>query len=926
METPVETHPPDFLLVHRLPPAPHFVGRETELQELRDLWQTGFRGVLALVGLGGAGKTAVAARFLDDLLRPDCPVRPEGLFVWSFYQEPDADQFLQQAYHYFARPATAVPTARGAGLLHLLREALAEGGPHLLVLDGLERVQCQQTTSTEVYGQIEDPLLKGLLTRMAEGIGRTAALVTSRFPLTDLEPLQGHGYRHLNVGGLEPAAARALLRARGVQGEDAALTGLVENYGAHALTLDHLGGLLGQFLEGDPRRAPELPALTASGTDRQALRLARLLRAYENHLPPAELALLCRLCLLRRSVHEEHLLQLFLCTPEVHARTVRELGDMILQLGHPDRYPRQNLLGLGDSLLEVIQGALCSAPIAGPEETFRQEVCTAAEKVLEMHQANVETADADIADLARLYADKELDAPTDLRPLSPDDRQRLRELCGRYLELRKNPLLPFKETDPLLEESFQTLGYAKPPRRKPEDLSPADVLKLLRRVWGQIRDLVFKHFALRRVRELCRVYQRKWALAGPLAPLDAVALRQVLDALVGRHLVLREADGSFSVHPAVRDHFGRLANAPEQGAWHDILREQLVNLVQRPGRRLPEDAATLDLVEEAIYHALQAGRPAEAWDLYADLLGGLRHLAWKLGEMNRGLRILRGFDPCPDRWALAWYLRALGEFDQAFAHNDLPYFRADILLLQGRLPQVAAAGDSTRTPIAAFLMGKTQALPPDQLAAAIPREQILLYLGRLHQVRRSSNVLEGFYQTIGWEGDRARSLVLLAEVARRQAEEDFCRKCLAAASAWILHSGSVEHLCLLHLVRARVARSEGELVGAERAVEEGLHVARHCGLGLYHIELLCEQAEIDLAREQAPAAEKAAREALRRASALDCQFLWGAAEAGHLLGRALAGQRRFAEARDFLTKTLALRRRIGHPGAEATQHLLASNR
>ena len=33
-----------------------------------------------------------------------------------------------------------------------------------------------------------------------------------------------------------------------------------------------------------------------------------------------------------------------------------------------------------------------------------------------------------------------------------------------------------------------------------------------------------------------------------------------------------------------------------------------------------------------------------------------------------------------------------------------------------------------------------------------------------------------------------------------------------------------------------------------------------------------------------------AREALQRASAADCQFQWGAAEAGHLLGQALAAR------------------------------------
>ena len=92
--------------------------------------------------------------------------------------------------------------------------------------------------------------------------------------------------------------------------------------------------------------------------------------------------------------------------------------------------------------------------------------------------------------------------------------------------------------------------------------------------------------------------------------------------------------------------------AADRGSWHHLIGDQLISLVQRPGLRLPEDQATLDLAEEAIAHAMESGRPEKAWNLYVNVLGGHRHLAWKLGEMARGLRILRGFDPCPDRWAL----------------------------------------------------------------------------------------------------------------------------------------------------------------------------------------------------------------------------------------------------------------------------------
>jgi tetratricopeptide (TPR) repeat protein len=454
------------------------------------------------------------------------------------------------------------------------------------------------------------------------------------------------------------------------------------------------------------------------------------------------------------------------------------------------------------------------------------------------------------------------------------------------------------------------------------DLTPNDVIRSLKWVTQQLRYLAGKHFTLLRVLELCRLYQQKWFLAGALAPLDREGLGQVLDALVGRHLVLRESDGSFSVHPAVRDHFARLGTA-EQGDWHDLLREQLVSLVERPGKRLAEDAASLDLVEEAIYHAIQAGRADEATGLYTHLLGGVRHLGWKLGEMARGRRILHGFACCPEPWDLAWYLRALGEFEDAYQHNNLPYFRADIRLLQGRLPLVAAEDDASRTAVAAFLMGQTTVLPGDDLGGVIPRDQVLLYLGRLDRVGRSV-LLAGFYQDIGWEGDRARCELLLAERARRLADADACRKHLETAVRWILHAGSVEHLALLHLIRARAARTSGEGEAAQRAVEEGLHLARQCGLGLYHVELLCEAAEQCLARADAAAAEPLAAAALERASAADCQFAWGQAEAGHLLGEALAVQGRPREARPFLEKALTLRRSLHHPGIAATERLLAA--
>ncbi len=122
---------------------------------------------------------------------------------------------------------------------------------------------------------------------------------------------------------------------------------------------------------------------------------------------------------------------------------------------------------------------------------------------------------------------------------------------------------------------------------------------------------------------------------------------------------------------------------------------------------------------------------------------------------------------------------------------------------------------------------------------------------------------------------------------------------------------------------SQLERVAGENDLARRAVEEGLRLARQCGLGIYLIELLCEQAEEFMGQNEPVQAESVAREALRLASHADCQFAWGAAEAGHLLGRTLQFQRKAREARAILDHTLSLRRRISHPRAAETERLLA---
>ncbi len=359
-----------------LQPAPHFQGRERLRAELAEWARSRVSPdrVVSLVAVGGTGKTALAERivaeFIDQsgkravsgdatltrsvsegagddatdksasfTLRVSVPTPAAGLLVWSFYENPRTEEFLRTACEYFTGET---PTSAG-GLLERLQVALAGDEPHLLVLDGLERVQAEGMTGRP-RGELEDPQLRRLVRWLAAGQGtRTRALVTSRFPLVDLDDWKHAGHREERLEDLEPAAARAVLRGWGVKGDDATLDGLAAPLGYHALSVAVLGSYLGKLWGGDPTKAPtfdrgelaiadqKASLLTRIlsylrplwgggqtttetsdradlvGADPKAAKLTRILMHYADKLPAAERDLLARLSAFPRGVMFEFL-------------------------------------------------------------------------------------------------------------------------------------------------------------------------------------------------------------------------------------------------------------------------------------------------------------------------------------------------------------------------------------------------------------------------------------------------------------------------------------------------------------------------------------------------------------------------------------------------------------------------------------------
>ena len=281
-------------IVHALPPAPHFQGREALVGEL-SAWVSDLASpdrVWSLVAAGGTGKTAIAERVVAGM-----PPGEANVLVWSFYERPDADAFLCECNQLFL----GEEDGPAGGRLERLERGLRDGRPHLIVLDGLERVQ-EDAGAGRVRGELSDHSLKLLLRALAAGLGRARALVTSRFPLVDLEPWTNRGYRDTRLDDLPPEAAVAVLRGWGAIGDDDALRAAAAQVGCHALSLAVIGSYLRSFAGGRIEAVKDFDLDAVTGDDPRAAKLARVLAYYAERLPAEERELLARLAVFPRGV------------------------------------------------------------------------------------------------------------------------------------------------------------------------------------------------------------------------------------------------------------------------------------------------------------------------------------------------------------------------------------------------------------------------------------------------------------------------------------------------------------------------------------------------------------------------------------------------------------------------------------------------
>jgi hypothetical protein len=950
-------------IVHPLPPAPLFVGRVEDLNVVRGFWHGATDdNVLALIGLGGAGKTAIASEFVSSLLDLAAEAdRPDGLFVWSFYVDQDVSNFLRHANRYFSRGLK--PESSGAGLLYRLTEMLDDGGRNLLVLDGLERVQRPPGDLKRGFGELEDPLLRQAVTRLAAGAGRTRCLITTRFPVPDLHGWVGRGYTRLDVDQLDRRAARQLLRRHGVRGDDRALDAVLDEYGSHALTLDHVGAYLAEFCDGEPAAAGRLEEPRLDSDTPEERKLARVLRAYERALSSRELDLLVRFCIFRTGASSEALHAIFSrtdapdlcgdlagCTEDEFRRIVTRLARLHLLLSEPGggytAHP-----AVRDHFYGTFANAAAAHRVVGEQLRIDCGLGLAEWESIVQEPRGLMAAQGHFKDRcgrldSKIEAYRNSELSRQLRAFLSRHERRLSRACAGRI-------------NGCIQSLEDGLGDCKLPELEPSDTkSPEKLLMFYKARHGRLSSVgpdgpKGEHEEWRWLEEwrLLEVYK---------GILDS--RRRMID-----HLRTFLSRYGRRLSPACAGQIDGCIRSLEDGVeefeipaleWN----ARGVTLRFRPGSANPENPALLDALEEVIYHTVRSGNEREGYRLYAGRMGGRDHLGKVLGEFARGARILRYFRACPNDLDLAWYLRGVGDLRASFdlLSRVRPIWSGAVLGLQGFLPRVVRdkVGWEHSRVIAAFLMGRPEALEPRfdlGWGEALVNADLPLMRGDLNRARavaaadlKKCNVPE-----------QVRTRLVLAEVERRQGHTEEALAGLEREAPWILRSGSVEHLCLYHLIRSRALTDRGEYEAADSESREGLLLARQCGLGLAHIDFLNARSSLALVRARAipdrgdprreAFLEDAARSALGALHGVwmedgipapepdmplgdlvafgaqhpECQYAWGAADALAMLGEVLIERDRLDLARDALRQARDLQSTLQHPDLARTEELLS---
>lgn len=252
------------------PDVSQFYGRRAELQTLEQ-WIIGERcRLVALLGMGGIGKTALAVK-LALRLRSGQARQVQGEFEWVIWRSlrnaPPLETLIGELVSLLSGQQDNCGEPKS--LLHWLQKSRC-----LLVLDNVETIMQPGRAGDyrpgyEGYGE--------LFRVVSESSHQSCVVLTSREKPSEIAALEGMEFavRSMSLGG-SPEAAQALIQAKGLLGSFEQKQQLSDRYSGNPLALkivatsiqDLFDGEIGQFLEQDTAIFNSIRHLLAEQFDR----------------------------------------------------------------------------------------------------------------------------------------------------------------------------------------------------------------------------------------------------------------------------------------------------------------------------------------------------------------------------------------------------------------------------------------------------------------------------------------------------------------------------------------------------------------------------------------------------------------------------------------------------------------------------------
>lgn len=244
-----------------MPQEARFYGRQGELAQLHQWAVDEQRPVIALVGAGGQGKTALAVRFIRTLTEPTAMTAgapqngqavapPFERVIWrSLVAAPPLADILQDWLQQLSdQQAVALPPTLD-GQFTLLHTYLQQRR-FLLVLDNIESVLATDGSGACRPGYEGYEQLWQLFTQREQGC---CLLLTSRERprlFSNQEEQQGT-LRTLLLDGLALTEAQQFLRAHRIVAQEAAIVALLHSYAGNPLALKLMADTIDELFGGD---------------------------------------------------------------------------------------------------------------------------------------------------------------------------------------------------------------------------------------------------------------------------------------------------------------------------------------------------------------------------------------------------------------------------------------------------------------------------------------------------------------------------------------------------------------------------------------------------------------------------------------------------------------------------------------------------